>query len=70
MSHLARRYEKRKSRGVRSSKRVSASTFVVRRAPQALEKFDVVEHDEEIDGQRIFPGGRRDLDRMPNTMCF
>lgn len=60
---LARAFGGRKNRGVRPSKQSDASTSVLRKAIQALEKLNVVEHDGN-GGRRISSAGQRDLDRV------
>jgi small subunit ribosomal protein S19e len=60
---LASFYGGRKNKGVRPSKHSDASTSVVRKALQALEKLSLLEKDGK-GGRRVSPAGQRDLDRV------
>ncbi len=59
-----------KNRGFRPSHHVDASGSVDRKIFQALEKIQILEHDEEKGGRRITQQGQRDLDRECSFPVF
>lgn len=65
---LASVFGGRKRNGSRPSKHCDASTSIIRKALQALEKLNLVEKDEK-GGRRITSAGQRDLDRVAGLLA-
>lgn len=58
----------RKNNGVRPSRHSDASSSVIRKALQALEKLNVIEQDGK-GGRKISSTGQRDLDRVAGLLA-
>ena len=65
---LAKAFGARKNNGSRPSHKSDASTSILRKSLQALEKLNLVEKAEN-GGRRISSAGRRDLDRVAGLLA-
>lgn len=65
---LACVFGSRKNNGCRPSRHHDASTSIIRKALQALEKLNLVEKDGK-GGRQISSAGRRDLDRVAGLLA-
>lgn len=65
---LAKAFGSRKNNGSRPSHHSDASTSIIRKSLQALEKLSLVEKTEN-GGRRISSAGRRDLDRVAGLLA-
>lgn len=65
---LACVFGSRKNNGCRPSKHHDASTSIIRKALQALEKLNLIEKDNN-GGRQVSSAGRRDLDRVAGLLA-